>query len=195
MSEGIYAWGRSEPIRLVMPGHRDHLHVSRPGEVTIEQYEDFATNTLVLRAVTTERVGAEIRVPREQMFVMTERERDELVLRLQASVLPQLPPDDLARQLVDGQDIQDLPGGLHNWPLVVMGDGDHIDFDHPEIPGEHYRVVFDRLEGRVMHSHVEWIGHGQLPLTPCIATGVLIREVIEEAMTVVSVARSLQEPL
>lgn len=195
MSE-IRSWATGGIVQSA--GHYDHAHWDTRGQVQIEQTRDFATNTIRLRAVVDGEVVAGINITAEHAVRMTTQEQDRLIANLmaQASKLSQPSVPTTTSAPIDvAQANQDLPGGLHNWPVVIMADGDRLGFEHPDMPGERFELVFDFLRDRQMHAHVEWQGHGRLNLRPVIAVNVLVRDLVAEAMALITVARSIRTPV
>lgn len=151
--------------------------------IQVEVFEDFAANTVHIRASRDGVAAArEIVLTRQYLRAMDAVSQRALVEQIRASVeLPTLVPVKL--DLPEG----DLPGGIVNWPVAVMDDGQFIAFQHPLWPDETFQVRFVYSSGPWTEVRLEWPGHGNIQMPSFRASNTYVREVIAEAMAMVSV--------
>jgi hypothetical protein len=155
-----------------------------PAGVTLTQQTDFARNAIKLTATYEDR-EASAYITNEMLRRMDRSAFQEAIDTLVASVMAQPKPELIVMN--SGMPEQDLPGGLVNYPVLFMGEGDYVGFEHPDWPDEHFLVRFLYSRGPWTEVRLEWPGHGNVTMPAVRGANMLVRDVIAEAQAMVSV--------
>lgn len=147
-----------------------------PAGVTLTQSQDFARNAIKLTATYEDREASSY-ITNEMLRRMDRLAFQEAIDTLVASVM--------AAPVVIAEG--DLPGGIQNWPVAIMAEGDYVGFEHPDWPDEHFQVRFTYQRGPWMSVRLEWPGHGTVTMSDVRASQTYVRDVVAEAQAMVSV--------
>lgn len=152
-----------------------------PEGVCITQQQDWARNAIKIRVLYQDRKYDQYLT--NEMLRHMSREQLQSVIDSMVARVMKAP----ATVLVNDQPQQDIPGGLINFPVAFMDEGEFMGFELPDHPEEHFLVRFLRQAGPMMLIRLEWPGHGMWPMSAVSANGTVIRDVIAEGMAMASV--------
>lgn len=153
-----------------------------PEGVTLTQREDFARNAVELTATYQGR-AASTYLTNEMLRRM---ERSAFQSAIDALVAKVMSRPELV-VMNSGLPEPDLPGGLVNFPVAFMAEGDYVEFAHPLWPEEKFLVRFLYSRGQWTEVRLEWPGHGNVAMNSVRSANTVVREVVAEGMALVSV--------